>query len=107
MTLQEAIKHAEEIAKENQAIVDNFDYYGESMAKCEKCAREHRQLAGWLSALAHFKEVAGEVLADLEAAGDMAVKCDDEYRNGFFKAYYIVDDFLGEVAEIRDYSEVV
>ena len=48
MTLDEAIKHAEEVAEENQSIVDSCDYYGENMIKCEKCAEEHRQLAEWL-----------------------------------------------------------
>lgn len=57
MSLDEAIKHAEEVAEENQAIVDSCDYYGENMAKCEKCAEEHRQLAEWLKEL---KELRGK-----------------------------------------------
>ena len=56
MSLDEAIKHAEEVAEENQAIVDSCDYYGENMAKCEKCAEEHRQLAEWLKELKELKE---------------------------------------------------
>ncbi len=48
MTLDEAIKHCQEVAEENQAIADACDYYGDNMAKCEKCADEHRQLAEWL-----------------------------------------------------------
>lgn len=57
MSLDEAIKHAEEVAEENQAIVDSCDYYGENMAKCEECAEEHRQLAEWLKEL---KELRGK-----------------------------------------------
>jgi len=56
MTLDEAIKHANEVAEENQAIVDSCDYYGENMAKCEECAKEHRQLATWLKELKRLKE---------------------------------------------------
>jgi len=56
MTLDEAIKHANEVAEENQAIVDSCDYYGENMAKCEECAKEHRQLATWLKELKQLKE---------------------------------------------------
>ena len=56
MTLDDAIKHAEEVAEENQAIVDGCDYYGENMAKCEKCAAEHRQLAKWLKDYKRLKE---------------------------------------------------
>lgn len=56
MSLDDAIKHCEEVAEENQAIVDSCDYYGENMAKCEKCAEEHRQLAEWLKELKELKE---------------------------------------------------
>lgn len=56
MTLDEAIKHCEEVAEENQAIVDSCDYYGENMAKCEECAKEHRQLARWLKELKQLRE---------------------------------------------------
>ena len=56
MTIDEAIKHAEEVAEENQAIVDSFDFYGENMAKCKKCAKEHRQLAEWLKELKMFRK---------------------------------------------------
>ena len=56
MSLDEAIKHCEEVAEENQAIVDSCDYYGENMAKCEKCAEEHRQLAEWLKELKQLRE---------------------------------------------------
>lgn len=54
MTLDEAIKHAEEVAKEKdmQAGFDT-DYLCYQMSdternQCKKCAKEHRQLAEWL-----------------------------------------------------------
>lgn len=56
MTLDEAILHAEEVAEENQVIVDACDYYGDNMAKCETCAKEHIQLAEWLRELKQLKE---------------------------------------------------
>ena len=40
MTLEEAIKHAEEVAN----------------TACNKCAEEHRQLAEWLRELKQIKE---------------------------------------------------
>lgn len=43
MTLQEAIKHAEEKAQDPNA--------------CEGCRNEHRQLAGWLKELQTCKEL--------------------------------------------------
>lgn len=58
MTFEEAIKHAEEVAKENQERANSnilierngtkFLYDGEEYKKCYKCAEEHRQLAEWL-----------------------------------------------------------
>lgn len=56
LDLESAIKHCEEVAEENQAVVDSCDYYGENMAKCEECAKEHRQLATWLRELKQLKE---------------------------------------------------
>lgn len=53
MTLDEAIKHAEEVAKENEKQFKNcpmkYDsaYVNNGKTAC-KCAKEHRQLAEWL-----------------------------------------------------------
>lgn len=60
MTIDEAIKHCEEVAEENQAIVDSCDYYGKNMAKCEECAKEHRQLATWLRELKAYRNKSQE-----------------------------------------------
>ena len=55
MTLDEAIKHCEEVAEKNESEVKRIqnrppyacDFYHEE-EKCGKCAEEHRQLAKWL-----------------------------------------------------------
>lgn len=71
MTLDEAIRHAEEVARENDLscrLYDrasgysrshNEDIRTESAKKCEKCAEEHRQLAEWLRELKRFKKNGG------------------------------------------------
>ena len=48
MTLDEAIKHCEEKAKElrEQPFKEKMDI--EEVAECETCAEEHEQLAEWL-----------------------------------------------------------
>ena len=68
MTLDEAIRHAEEVARENDLscrLYDrasgysrshNEDIRTESAKKCKKCAEEHRQLAEWLRELKRFKK---------------------------------------------------
>lgn len=49
MTLDEAIKHCEEKAKElrEQPLKESMDI--EDVAACEECAEEHEQLAEWLT----------------------------------------------------------
>lgn len=68
MTLEEAIKHCEEVANDQehdaetwemsskhwgddkQSVLDNAD-------ECKKCAAEHRQIAEWLKELKQYREL--------------------------------------------------
>lgn len=43
MTLEEAIKHAQDVAENNSGT-------------CEECIQEHKQLAEWLEELKHLRE---------------------------------------------------
>jgi len=70
MTLDEAIKHSEEMAEEQEKMAKEWhenqirkcklipfaemDYTHEN--ECKKCAEEHRQLAEWLRELRRLKE---------------------------------------------------
>ena len=62
MSLDDAIKHAEEVAdREEKKIVPKEDYQNmpwidESNSSCLKCSQEHRQLAEWLKELKTYKE---------------------------------------------------
>ena len=62
MTLDEAIKHAEEVAEEklNNAvyIMDKMksDVALKNAEKCKQCAEEHSQLAEWLKELKQLRE---------------------------------------------------
>lgn len=61
MTLDEAIKHAEEVAdkKEIQVGFDTdcecYRMSDSERISCQKCAEEHRQLAEWLKELKQYK----------------------------------------------------
>ena len=60
MTLEEAIKHAEEVASEyRNTMVCGFNSTGTLVAlpegDCIKCAEEHEQLAEWLKELAALR----------------------------------------------------
>lgn len=64
MTINEAIKHAEEVAEEKETVAntrtfedgytvdemycDDTECINEHLARCKKCGEEHRQLAEWL-----------------------------------------------------------
>lgn len=60
MTLDEAIKHCEEVAEQNETQADKWkEEGGEKWGKttaCRECAREHKQLAEWLTDYKRLKE---------------------------------------------------
>jgi hypothetical protein len=65
MTLDEAIKHAEEVADKKDREKQKWERWLENdsdyraMAEkvnCELCAKEHRQLVGWLKELKRYRE---------------------------------------------------
>ena len=78
MTIDEAIKHCEEVAAENEEIykADCRIYSKEVVEKypsppCKKCAEEHRQLAEWLKELKTSRECIERIcIACLELNGD-------------------------------------
>lgn len=55
MTLDEAIKHCKEKAKDLRQQAD-FIQVQEEMDDCYECAQEHEQLAGWLTELKERRE---------------------------------------------------
>ena len=60
MTLDEAIKHAEEVANVCESEASKYDMTDayESYVACQdgKCAKEHRQLAEWLKELKQLRK---------------------------------------------------
>lgn len=57
MTLEEAIRHCEEVAELNEHIATTFPEDGPAdIEKCAECADEHRQLAEWLKELKALRE---------------------------------------------------
>lgn len=60
MTLDEAIKHAEEIAEEKENEAQDLEYskldWKYEANQCSKSSEEHRQLAEWLKELKDYRE---------------------------------------------------
>lgn len=89
MTLDSAIQHCEEVAKEKEedAIIYHNcaeykqNLYEKGLAKntekeCKACAEEHRQLAEWLKELKVFKSRKGQWLR----MSDLSEQEDDRYE---------------------------
>lgn len=68
MTLDEAIKHCEEVIKEKKDMICRMnkydDLFEEERQECSKCLKDHEQLAEWLTQLKLIKEAykTGEVM---------------------------------------------
>ena len=62
MTIDEAIKHCEEVAENNEQFASGKWIGSEGEAnrqECEQCAADHRQLAEWLTELKQWRRVYG------------------------------------------------
>ena len=76
-TLDEAIKHCEEVAENNEDIANTFEYSLKTKKTCKECASEHRQLAEWLRELkawrhnyANYSRVEKALICEVEKAID-------------------------------------
>lgn len=56
MTLEEAIKHCEEVAENQEECASKIDKLDCDSKSIRKCAEEHRQLAEWLRELKAYKD---------------------------------------------------
>ena len=101
MTLDEAIKHAEEVAGKNEKyaqiwhkqtknrLVDFCDKAIQEENNCIKCAKEHRQLAEWLKELKQLREQTKWILISEKLPNEFdEVWCSTDSEE-IFKATYL------------------
>ncbi len=74
MTLDEAIRHAEEVAEENEEIYEaHCRIYSKEVVEkypsppCKECADEHHQLAEWLKELKAYRKAWEEAKRTVKA----------------------------------------
>ena len=71
MTLDEAIKHCEEVAETKRQDAELAEISGcdNTSKQCETCAEEHRLLAEWLTELKMYREhfISAKMINDLES----------------------------------------
>lgn len=77
MTIDETIKHCEEVAEKKEYLaetVEGFDEY--TREECLESASEHRQRAKWLRELKEHREI-HEILLQTFVDFDLDICCDD------------------------------
>lgn len=90
MTLEEAIKHCEEVAEElEKKARKKNDGTMSTRIKCEECASEHRQLAEWLRELKAYRGILANADKIIES----------EYGCVIIEGYKDVIDQMNEVFE--------
>lgn len=98
MTLDEAIKHADEVAEEKSNLAvrirDNMksEIALSNADECETCADEHRQLAEWLRELKAYEEAEEEINRKMKSG-----QWSDAVVFGMGKALYIMRKHVKEV----------
>lgn len=84
MTLDEAIKHAEEVAEVQEENCKHAGHDHYTKLEASACATEHRQLAEWLKELKDLKEhsVSFQKINELAKFAIDATGQSDEYLQG-------------------------
>ena len=66
MSIDEAIKHCEEVAENQEWMAENYNDDSMGAKLCKECATEHRQLAEWLRELKDYKIKFEFIISQLE-----------------------------------------
>ena len=114
MTLEEAIKHAEEVAKDYNlkselcTLKDGVVYplSEEERQKCKACAEEHRQLAEWLADYQRLLKAIDDIRAEIKTKYESIPGVPwrfKEYDDGWVMALEwtleIIDKHIGKESE--------
>jgi len=101
LTLEEAIKHCEEVAerKQQEGFFRNTRANTSTVegSKCYECAQEHRQLAAWLKKLQAYEEARKEIIRKRDSG-----QWSEAVVYGLNHAIYIIDKHLREVNTDED-----
>lgn len=95
MTLDEAIKHCDEVAESEEQKYKDWkgDYpHLKKIDSCIECAKEHRQLASWLKELKAYREAEEEICRKMESG-----QWSDAVAYGMGKALVIMRKHFREV----------
>lgn len=107
MTLDEAIKHAEEVAEENEKFCFKKNgkggYFNEDTDwDNKKCAAEHRQLAEWLEELKMYKSLTPRELISEKQKNDRVIEYSKGFDYGFKTGYNKAMKDMKELKQLRE-----
>ena len=107
MSLDEAIKHCEEVAEEKEwQAYKSLSRTDDERMGCLECAEEHRQLAEWLRELKKYR-IAHYKLRDMDYEYDFNSKFGDNPMYYGEKVWDIFGDIDASVEyEVMGYEEV-
>ena len=104
LSLDEAIKHCEEVAEaEEQKYKDwKGDYpHLKKIDSCLECAKEHRQLAKWLTKLKAYEDIIFE-LVEAMYCHDGCEKCQGFSEYPTYKFVNDVRKFVKQFEEVKN-----
>lgn len=117
MTLDEAIKHAEEVAVENLEKTKSRNAGDPIAINCFECAEEHRQLAEWLKELKQLRDQTKwiPVSEDMPKVTDYYLiqhtrkYCNDEMAVAFYSVEeaHVDPNYTWEFVTHSDVQEVI
>ena len=87
MTLEEAIRHCEEVAEEKEQEAKEAHVL--SGMDCMECAEEHHQLAEWLRELKAYREAREEIIRKRDSS-----QWSELVVHGFSHAICTIDNHL-------------
>ena len=92
MTLDDEIKHCEEVAKNQEWMAENYDDDSMGAKVCLECASERRQLSEWLRELNAYRKAEKEIEQELVNWNDI----DNGKCRGLFLATSIIQHYKNE-----------
>ena len=106
MTLDEAIKHAEEVAEKFESLHERYENMDEDRLlfrveenECKNCAKEHRQLANWLKELRAYRKMYHKEHEDDCLSW---ISCSERMpKQNEYIEYYLIQDEYGDMCVAR------
>lgn len=106
MTIDDEIKHCEEVAENQEWLSESYDDDSMGTKLCKECASEHRQLAEWLRELKKYR-IAHYKLRDMDYEYDLNSKFGNNPMYYGHKVWDLFGDIDASVEyEVMGYEEV-